>query len=97
MAFNSRPARGAVNGRRRARIRAMCSGGLPILAIGFPSAILEILALSLESEHPLQFVSSYNGAVILIGCDRSARRNHSPEGGSVGFEGLFWPNKITGF
>jgi hypothetical protein len=35
IALKTRPARGSENGRRRARIRAVCSGHLPVLAIGF--------------------------------------------------------------
>ena len=84
MALESRPARGAVNGRRRARIRAMCSGGLPVLAIGFLSCFKCALPLSQarlrKSQHRLQLVGPHNGAVIGVRTDAFRRPSYDKPG-----------------
>ena len=67
------PRRGSENGRRRARIRAKCSGSLPVLAIGFLSRFkgaLPLISGSLrKSQHRLQLVSPHNGAVTGVRTD----------------------------
>ena len=60
MELKSRPARGSENGRRRARIRAMCSGGLPVLGMGFLSCFK--CALPPFSGSPANRNTGYNSS-----------------------------------
>ncbi len=80
MALKSRPARGSENGRRLARIRAMCSGSLPVQ----PSVSFRVLnaycpcsrARPRKTQHRLQLVSPHNGAVIGVRTDAFSRPSY---------------------